>query len=172
MSDGRISTSAPITPIRRLSGGSAPLGVINTAVTRGRMELHSRGGGGASPQGPIPPKKKKSNKKIPEEEFDWVEFPSPLTARRARAVYFCFVNLGLRLQTRGDRGNGFALFFFSFLPFFFFFFPLTYLFKPKLEHAKKKNANLNPGPPGGRWCILRSDCLSLNPSLVALCFSV
>ena len=31
------------TPIRRLPGGSAPLGVINTAVTRGRMEFNSRG---------------------------------------------------------------------------------------------------------------------------------
>jgi len=41
-----------------LSSGSAPLGVINTAVTRGRMEFHSRGGGGTSPQGPIPKKSK------------------------------------------------------------------------------------------------------------------
>jgi len=46
VSDGRIRTSAPITPIQRLPGGSAPLGVINTAVTRGRVEFRSRGGGG------------------------------------------------------------------------------------------------------------------------------
>ena len=65
------------------------------------MELHSRGGGEASPRGPIPKQKKNPIKKIPEEEFDWVEVPSPLTARRARAVYFLFFNLGLRLQTRG-----------------------------------------------------------------------
>ena len=63
VSDGRIRTSAPITPIRRLPGGSPPLGVINTAVTRGRMEFHSRGGGGTSPQGPIPQKKKSKKKK-------------------------------------------------------------------------------------------------------------
>ena len=36
-------TSAPITPIRRLPGGSEPLSVINTAVTRDKMEFHSRG---------------------------------------------------------------------------------------------------------------------------------
>ena len=65
VSDGRIRTSAPITPIRRLYGVSAPLCVINTVVTRGRMELHSRGGGGASPQGPIPPKNKNPIKKNP-----------------------------------------------------------------------------------------------------------
>jgi len=70
------------------------------------MELHSRGGGGASPQGPIPPEKKNPIKKIPKEEVDWVEAPSSLTASRARAVYFFFFNLGLRLQTHGDRGNG------------------------------------------------------------------
>jgi len=40
--------------IRRLPGDSAPLGVINTAVTRGGKEVHSRGGGGDRPQGPIP----------------------------------------------------------------------------------------------------------------------
>ena len=64
--DGRIRTSAHITPIRRLSGGSAPLGVINTGVTRGRMEFHSRGGEGTSPQGLIPKRKnpiKKSRRK-------------------------------------------------------------------------------------------------------------
>ena len=38
--DGKIRTSAPITPIRRLPGDSAPLGVINTAVIRGRKEYH------------------------------------------------------------------------------------------------------------------------------------
>jgi len=32
--------------IRQLPGDSAPLGVINTAVTRGGKEVHSRGGGG------------------------------------------------------------------------------------------------------------------------------
>jgi len=44
--DGRIRTSAHITPIRRLPSDSAPVGVINTAVTRGKKEFHSRGGGG------------------------------------------------------------------------------------------------------------------------------
>jgi len=34
VSDGRIRTSAPITPIRRLPGDSAPLGVIKTAASR------------------------------------------------------------------------------------------------------------------------------------------
>ena len=33
-----------------LSGDSASLGVINTAVTRGRKEVHSRGGVGTGPQ--------------------------------------------------------------------------------------------------------------------------
>jgi len=46
VSDGRIRTSAPITPIRRLPGDSAPLGVIDTAVTRGRKEFHSMAGWG------------------------------------------------------------------------------------------------------------------------------
>ena len=53
-----LRTSAPITPIRRLPGDSAPLGVINTAVTRGRMELHSRGGGEGQSARTNPPKKK------------------------------------------------------------------------------------------------------------------
>ena len=62
VSDGKIRTSAPITPTRRLPGDSAPLSVINTAVTRGRKEFHSRGGGGPvrNDQSPL---KKKSKKK-------------------------------------------------------------------------------------------------------------
>jgi len=39
-------TSAPITPIGRLSGDSAPLVVIDIAVTTGGNEVHSRGRGG------------------------------------------------------------------------------------------------------------------------------
>ena len=54
------------------------------------MEFHSRGGGGISPQGPIP--KKKSYKKIPKEEVDWVEVPSSPTASRARAMYQTWVS--------------------------------------------------------------------------------
>jgi len=38
--------NAPITPIRLLSGDSSPLDLINTAVTRGGKEIHSRGEGG------------------------------------------------------------------------------------------------------------------------------
>ena len=38
--------NAPITPIRLLPGDSAPLGVINTAATRGGNGIHYRGGGG------------------------------------------------------------------------------------------------------------------------------
>jgi len=44
-------TNAHITPIRLLPGDSSPLVVINTADTRGGEEIHSRGGGGVSPQG-------------------------------------------------------------------------------------------------------------------------
>jgi len=49
---------------------SAPLGVINTAVTRGGKEVHSRGGGGTV--------KKKIQQKNPEERIVWVEVPSLL----------------------------------------------------------------------------------------------
>jgi len=52
-------TSAPITLLRRLRGDSAPLVVINTAVTSGGKEFHSRGGGGPARKDQ-PPKKKKS----------------------------------------------------------------------------------------------------------------
>jgi len=62
VSDGGIRISAPITPIRRLSGDSAPLDVINTEVTRGRMEFHSRGGGN-KPARTNPQKKKIQEKK-------------------------------------------------------------------------------------------------------------
>ena len=51
------NTNAPITPIRPLSGDSAPLGVINTTATRGGNGSHSRGGGWDGPQGHIPHKK-------------------------------------------------------------------------------------------------------------------
>jgi len=46
VSDGRIRTSPPNTPMWRLSSDSVPLDVINTTVTRGRKEFHPRGGGG------------------------------------------------------------------------------------------------------------------------------
>jgi len=48
-------TNAPITPIRLLPGDSSPLVVIKKKVSRGGEEIHSRGGGGEGPQGPIPP---------------------------------------------------------------------------------------------------------------------
>jgi len=66
-------TNAPITPIRLLSGDSSPLVVINTAVTRGGEEIHSRGEGGTSPQGPIPLKNTKKGKiQKPTGEFESV----------------------------------------------------------------------------------------------------
>ena len=52
-------TNAPITPIRPLPGDSLPLGVINTAATRGGNGSHSRGGGETGPQGHILRSKKK-----------------------------------------------------------------------------------------------------------------
>ena len=57
-------TNAPITPIRLLPGDSSPLVVINTAATRGREEIHSRGGGGLVRKDTSPVK----NKKKPEGE--------------------------------------------------------------------------------------------------------
>jgi len=47
-------TNAPITPIQPFPGDSAPLGVINTAVARGRNGSHCREGVGTDPQGRIP----------------------------------------------------------------------------------------------------------------------
>jgi len=73
-------TNAPITPIRLLPGDSSPLVVINTAATRGGEEIHSRGGGGTGPQGPIPLKKKIQKKKKsrnPQESLK-VSIDSPL----------------------------------------------------------------------------------------------
>ena len=73
-------TNAPITPIRLLPGDSSPLFVINTAATRGGEEIHSRGGGGTGPQGPIPLKKKIQKKKKsrnPQESLK-VSIDSPL----------------------------------------------------------------------------------------------
>ena len=55
-------TSTPITPRRRLPGDSAPLGVINKAVTRGRKEFHSRGGGGPVHKDQSSSKKKSKKK--------------------------------------------------------------------------------------------------------------
>jgi len=45
--------NASIAPIRPLPGDSSPLGVINTAATRGWNWSHSRGGGRTGPQGHI-----------------------------------------------------------------------------------------------------------------------
>ena len=66
--------NAPITPIRLLSGDSSPLVVIKKADTRGGEEIHSRGGGGTGPQGPIPLKKNPKKEKIqkPTGEFESV----------------------------------------------------------------------------------------------------
>jgi len=67
-------TNTPITPIRFLPGDSSPLVVINTATTRGREEIHSRGWGGTGPQGLIPLKNKSKKRKIqkPTGEFESV----------------------------------------------------------------------------------------------------
>ena len=54
-------TNTPITPIQPLSGDSAPLGVINTAATRGGNESHSRGGGGQVHKDTFPFKKTSKN---------------------------------------------------------------------------------------------------------------
>jgi len=51
-------TKAPITPIRPLPDGSAPLGVINTVATRGGNENLSKGGGGPVCKDTSPIKKK------------------------------------------------------------------------------------------------------------------
>ena len=53
-------TSAPITPIQPLPG--APLGVINTAATRGGNGSHSRGGGGLVRKDTSPVKKTRRRK--------------------------------------------------------------------------------------------------------------
>jgi len=52
-------TNAPITPIRLLPGDSSPLVVINTVVTTGGEEIHSRGGGGLVRKDTSPVKKNK-----------------------------------------------------------------------------------------------------------------
>jgi len=63
-SDGKKLT-ATITPIRPLPGDSAPLGVINTAATRGGNGSQPRGGGVTGLQGRIPHKKKTRRRKPP-----------------------------------------------------------------------------------------------------------
>jgi len=86
-------TKAPITPIRLLPGDSSPLVEINTAAARGGEEIHSRGGGGTAPQGPIPLKKKSKKKQSrnPQESLK-VSIHSPLilagtlTSSRVRGV--------------------------------------------------------------------------------------
>ena len=85
------------TPIRRLPGGSAPWGVINTAATRGGKEVHSMGGWGTGPQGPIPMKK---NPKNPEGENRLGRGPkSPHGELRSSHVLI----LGLKLWPLIDR---------------------------------------------------------------------
>jgi len=61
-SDGK-KTNAPITPIRPLPGDSAPLGVINTAASRGGNESHSRGEGDPVHKDKSPLKKKNLKEK-------------------------------------------------------------------------------------------------------------
>jgi len=76
--DDFARTSAPITHIQRLPGDSAPLGVINTTVTRGRKEFHYRGG-----KGPVRKDQsslKKNPRTKPKEKIDWVEVPSSTIA--------------------------------------------------------------------------------------------
>ena len=65
------------------------------------MELHSRGGRGGSPQGPIPQKTKNPIKKNPGGRIPLGRGPkSPHSETRSSCVHF-LLNLGLRLQTRG-----------------------------------------------------------------------
>jgi len=79
---------------RRLPGGSATLGVINTAVTRGRMEFYSRGGGGTGLQGPNP-KKKKIKKKSRRKKLFWLRSQVP----PRRAALELWTKLGSQTQT-------------------------------------------------------------------------
>ena len=59
-----LDDTAPyVSPSKNWAGLKRSIGVINTAVTRGGKEVHSRGGGETSPQGPIPVKKKIQEKK-------------------------------------------------------------------------------------------------------------
>jgi len=98
VSDGRIRTSAPITPTRQLPGGSAPPGVLNTAVTRCRMECHSRRGKDQSAR--TNPQKKKSNEKNPEGRSCLGRGPKfPYGELRSSYV----LNLGLRLRPVMNR---------------------------------------------------------------------
>jgi len=64
-------TNAPITPIQPLLGNLAPLGVINTAATRGGHGSHSRGGGAPVRKDTSPLKKRH-----PKEKTIWIEIPS------------------------------------------------------------------------------------------------
>jgi len=67
------------------TGDSAPLGVINTAVTRGRKEVHSRGGGGpARVRKNHNPHQKKTPGKTLKVKTVLVEVPSPPMASCAR----------------------------------------------------------------------------------------
>jgi len=60
-------------PMRQLHGDSAPLSVINTAVTRNRKEVHSRGGGRDQSAKTNPPKK--IQEKNPKEKTVWTQVP-------------------------------------------------------------------------------------------------
>ena len=64
--------------IRRLPGDSAPLGVINTAVTRAGKEVHSREGDRSARTNPH--QKTKIQEKSPKEKTIWVKGPSPSMA--------------------------------------------------------------------------------------------
>ena len=57
--------NAPITPIRPLPGDSAPLGVVNTAPTRGGNGSRFRGGGGPVRKDTSPVKIKKNRRRKP-----------------------------------------------------------------------------------------------------------
>ena len=74
------------TPIRPLPGDSAPLGAINTAVTRGGADIRSRGEGGPVPQGPGP--KKKSKKSEGETRVREVNDPSRSVANHITELDF------------------------------------------------------------------------------------
>jgi len=74
VSDGRKQTSTHISPIRRLPGDSAPFNVINTAVTRGGKEVHSRRGERSARTNPH---KRKIQQKNPKETIVWVRAQVP-----------------------------------------------------------------------------------------------
>ena len=108
-------TNAPITPIRLLPGDSAPLGVINTAATRGGNGSHSRWGGRLVRKDTSPIKKKP-----PKEKTVWITVPSP-PPWRTTALNLEFKPWPLVIlagAASSHREQFFSLFCFSFFLFF------------------------------------------------------